>query len=130
MLNTHPIIELIHKYHEYVDIVNNQNIFEYIMDRYPGIAKSEIQYYIGKYDFLKSNDFFGKFATNQVLSGKVTAQIIESQISNFDFFIRHIWKNFFMYVCSTIHKETNGIYIETTNRSPTFDTFRYQKEQF
>ena len=84
MLNIHPIIELIHRYNSICDEDMDQNLADFVMSKYPHTDQSEIQYYAGKYIFLKSSGFFQEFNVLQALSGKTTAQVVMAQIANLD----------------------------------------------
>ena len=84
MLNMHPIVELIHFYYQDNNVDSNQGLFDYVLSKYPDTDRCEIQYYLEKYNFIKASGFFNSLEVKQLLSGKVTAQVVEAQLANLD----------------------------------------------
>lgn len=80
LLNVHPLIEQIHEYH----LLNFEEVKKMVMGQNSEIENDEFEYYYNKYLFLKSAGFFSEINVDTLLSGRVTADLIEKHLSDLD----------------------------------------------
>lgn len=112
LLNIHPLIETINE----MDADNSMDlVIEKLKSLYPHMSYLDIEYYTRKYGFLKSCGFFEKDDMNGSFSGRITPEIVKSQIANLDHVLFQVTGDCNLrcrYCCY------GDLYNETTNRKP------------
>ena len=83
IVTIHPAIQLIAE-KESNSLMDEKGMMGLIHREFPDLNNSDILFYIKKYQFLKENNFFKKEQLDDLLSARLTAQTVESQLANTD----------------------------------------------
>lgn len=82
LLYTHPVLNQICKLKELS--IDDSEIYKILLDEYSNYTEESLSYYLKKYYFLLECGFMQTTDYGDVLSAKISAKTIESQLSNLD----------------------------------------------